>query len=241
MPEIRNISTKFVLLGVGAIAFLTLTLIAVAAWQSGVFNAKAQREVEKLVDSDLSHVVETTYQMVASQDALLRQVVEHNLSVARHILNSAGGASLAPETVTWNAVNQFTKQAQTVSLPKMLVGGTWLGQQTNAGATVPVVDRVKSLVGGTCTIFQRMNAQGDMLRVATNVIGQDGKRAVGTYIPATNPDGTPNPVVSTVLRGETYRGVASWWTPGTLLPMNPSATLQGASSECSTQASRRRA
>ncbi len=208
IPQIRNISTKFVLLGVGAIAVLTITLIAVAAWQSSVFNAKAQHEVEKLVDSDLSHVVETTYQMVASQDALLRKVVEHNLSVAQYVMKSAGSVSFAPETVTWNAVNQFTKQAQTITLPRMLVGGTWLGQQTNPNATVPVVDRVKSLVGGTCTIFQRMNAQGDMLRVATNVIGKNGKRAVGTYIPATNPDGTPNPVVSTVLRGETYRGVA---------------------------------
>jgi methyl-accepting chemotaxis protein len=208
IPQIRNISTKFVVLGVGAIAVLTVTLMAVAAWQSSVFNAKAQREVEKLVDSDLSHVVETTYQMVASQDALLRKVVEHNLSVAEYVMKSAGSVSLAPETVTWNAVNQFTKQAQTVTLPRMLVGGTWLGQQTNPNATVPVVDRVKSLVGGTCTIFQRMNAQGDMLRVATNVIGKNGKRAVGTYIPAVNPDGTPNPVVSTVLRGETYRGVA---------------------------------
>jgi methyl-accepting chemotaxis protein len=205
-PEIRNISTKFVVLA--PFVILTVTLMAVAAWQSSVLNAKAQREVEKLVDSDLSHVVETTYQMVASQDALLRKVVEHNLSVAEYVMKGAGGVSLAPEMVTWNAVNQFTEQAQTVTLPKMLVGGTWLGQQTNPNATVPVVDSVKSLVGGTCTIFQRMNAQGDMLRVATNVIGKNGKRAVGTYIPAVNPDGTPNPVVSTVLRGETYRGVA---------------------------------
>lgn len=180
MPEIRNISTKFVVLGVGAIVFLTVVMIAVAAWQSSVFNGKAQKEVEKLVDSDLSHVVETTSQMVASQDALLRQVAEHNLRVAEYVLKSAGGVSLAPETVTWSAVNQFTKQAQTVSLPKMLVGGAWFGQQRDPNATVPVVDRVRSLVGGTCTIFQRMNAQGDMLRVATNVIGKDGKRAVGT-------------------------------------------------------------
>lgn len=31
-----------------------------------------------------------------------------------------------------------------------------------------VVDDVASTVGGTCTIFQRMNEKGDMLRVATN-------------------------------------------------------------------------
>ncbi len=215
MPEFRSISTKFAVMGVGGIVSLTIALIVVAAWQSGAFNAKAQVEVEKLVDADLSHVTETTYQMVASQDALLRQVVEHNLNVARHLSRSAGGFSFAQEPVTWTAVNQFSKQSQTVTLPKMLVGGTWLGQSRDPNATVPIVDKVRSLVGGTCTIFQRMNAQGDMLRVATNVIGKDGKRAIGTFIPVTNPDGTPNPVVSTVLRGETYHGVAyvvdSWY------------------------------
>jgi len=72
----------------------------------------------------------------------------------------------------------------------------------------PVVDKTRELVGGTCTIFQRMNPQGDMLRVCTNVEKLDGTRAIGTYIPAVNPDGKPNPVVSTVLRGETFRGRA---------------------------------
>lgn len=213
--EMRYISTKFVVLGVGGFISLTILLIFIAGWQSSAFNAKAEHEVDQLVDSNLSHIVEITRQMVASQDALLQQVVHHNLNVARYLLKGAGGVQLAPEQAPWNAVNQFTKQARTVSLPKVLVGGTWLGQQRDPNAPVPVVDKVKSLVGGTCTIFQRINAQGDMLRVATNVIGKDGKRAIGTFIPAVNPDGTPNPVVSAVLRGETYRGVAfmvdSWY------------------------------
>src|SRR3712207_7957094 len=54
-----------------------------------------------------------------------------------------------------------------------------------------------------------------MLRVATNVVGTTGKRAIGTYIPATNPDGAPNPVLAAVLAGQTYRGnafvVDSWY------------------------------
>ncbi|MDE2357202.1 MAG: Cache 3/Cache 2 fusion domain-containing protein, partial [Alphaproteobacteria bacterium] len=76
------------------------------------------------------------------------------------------------------------------------------------GAPDAALDEVQSLVGGTATIFQRMNEQGDMLRVATNVQTSDGKRAVGTYIPVTMPDGTPNPVVATVLTGKTYHGDA---------------------------------
>jgi hypothetical protein len=93
-------------------------------------------------------------------------------------------------------------------LPVMSVGGTPLAGNGNPGVSTPVVDEVQKLVGGVATIFQRVNKQGDMLRVATNVIGKTGKRAVGTYIPATNPDGSPNPVVSTLMNGETYNGMA---------------------------------
>lgn len=77
------------------------------------------------------------------------------------------------------------------------------------------MDQVQALVGGTATVFQRTGPAGDMLRVATNVVGTTGARAIGTYIPATNPDGAPNPVLATVLAGETYRGnayvVDSWY------------------------------
>jgi methyl-accepting chemotaxis protein len=79
----------------------------------------------------------------------------------------------------------------------------------------PVVDQVQGLVGGTATIFQRMNGPGDMLRVGTNVVSATGSRAIGTYIPAVGADSTSNPVIAAVLAGQTYRGTAfvvdSWY------------------------------
>jgi methyl-accepting chemotaxis protein len=53
-----------------------------------------------------------------------------------------------------------------------------------------------------------MNDDGDMLRVDTSVVAAGGARAVGTYIPHQNADGSPNQVIATVLKGETYRGRA---------------------------------
>jgi len=114
----------------------------------------------------------------------------------------------AGSPVSWEARNQFTKAVSPVSLPKLLVGEKWLGQVSGAETPVPVVDGVRTVTNATSTMFQRMNPAGDMLRVATNVIGDGGKRAIGTFIPATGADGQPNPVVSTVLRGETFVGRA---------------------------------
>ena len=42
--------------------------------------------------------------------------------------------------------------------------------------SLAIVDEIAGLTGETVTIFQRMNAAGDLLQVATNVRGQDGQR-----------------------------------------------------------------
>ena len=96
-----------------------------------------------------------------------------------------------------------------MELPKMLVGNTWFGQTRDTGITVPVVDRIGNLAENlSCSIFQRINASGDMLRIASNVIGEDGLRAIGTYIPRMTPEGKANPVISQALRGQSYQGRA---------------------------------
>jgi len=79
----------------------------------------------------------------------------------------------------------------------------------------PLVDRVRKLTGAFSTLFVRMNEAGDMLRIATNVSDTQGRRATLTFIPARGGDGTPSPVVSSVLRGERYVAAPSSWASGT--------------------------
>ncbi|MGD8453895.1 MAG: methyl-accepting chemotaxis protein [Phycisphaerae bacterium] len=166
---------------------------------------------EALVDAgmtDLTHVAENVRDMCQAQHELLQQKVNHDLNVAQLVLSSTGEIHFAEETLDWRAVNQYTNEAADVSLPKMGLGDTWLTPNTDISTPSPVVDDVQRLVGGTCTVFQRMNSAGDILRVCTNVPKTDNTRAIGTYIPAVNPDGTPNPVVAALQRGETFRGRA---------------------------------
>jgi methyl-accepting chemotaxis protein len=195
-------------MAMGGAVLASIVLITVGAWQSNVFGDQAEAEVRKLMDADLDHIAEGVYNLVKAQDEAVQLKVNHDLNVARHVLHREGSVTLSDEMITWAAVNQYTQEAIEVELPMMMVGGAWLGRNTDLETETLVVDEVKELVGGTATIFQRMNEQGDILRVATNVEKLDGTRAIGTYIPAVNPDGTPNPVVSTVMQGKTYRGIA---------------------------------
>jgi methyl-accepting chemotaxis protein len=158
--------------------------------------------------ADLNRVARNVYAMCQIQEELLQQAVNHDLRVAKDILGQTGHVSFADETVQWQATNQLTKSVSEISLPKMLVGDAWLGQNRDASTPSLLVDRMKDLVDCTCTIFQRMNKEGDLLRVCTNVKQADGSRAIGTFIPAVNPDGTPNPVPSAITKGQPFRGRA---------------------------------
>jgi PAS domain S-box-containing protein len=203
-----KLNIKISILGAGSVLITAAALVALAVWQSGQYNEVAQREVDRLLDADLNHVTQGAYNLVRTEDEAVREQLSKNLNVMRHILADRGGVNLSPETVGWTAVNQFTGRSIRVRLPGMLVGGKWIGQNSQTAVRTPVVDDVEMLVGETATIFQRMNKRGDMLRVATNVRDSQGGRAIGTYIPAINADGSPNPVIAAVLAGKTYHGRA---------------------------------
>jgi methyl-accepting chemotaxis protein len=208
MLKNTTLQTKLLAIGI-TLTVLPLVVVGIAVFgQNGTMARVAEEESTALAYSDLNHIAENVYTMCQAQQELLRENVDHSLNVARHVLESTGPVGFSDETVTWLAVNQYTKTSTRVALPKMMVGETWLGQNAEMGRPSAVVDLTQDLVAGTCTIFQRMNESGDMLRVSTNVEKQDGTRAIGTYIPRTNPDGRPNPVISTVLSGETFRGRA---------------------------------
>jgi len=203
-----RLSAKISLLGAGSVLITAVALVALAVWQSGQYNTLAQHEVDTLINADLDHIMQGVYNLVQTENEAVQQQVDYNLKVARHVLASAGRVSLSKDTVPWTAINQFTHEPTEVHLPKLLVGHRWLGQNADPTVETAIVDDVQKLVGDTATIFQRMNERGDMLRVATTVKTLEGRRAIGTYIPAIDPGGTPNPVIATVRQLETYHGRA---------------------------------
>ncbi len=196
------------MLGIGCVLVTASAMVIVGVWQGNVFSGQVRLEAEKIINADLNHITESVYNLIKAQDESIQQKVNHDLNVARFVLQGMGEIKLSHETVPWTATNQYTNQQVKINLPKMMVGDQWLGQNELMWNHTAVVDKVKGLVGGTATIFQLMNKQGDMLRVATNVEKGGGKRAIGTFIPSKNPDGKDNPVVSAVMVGETYRGIA---------------------------------
>lgn len=206
------------ILGLGLFATLLPTLIfsLLIYYEKAQVGGKVLSEMQSMRQSEIGQVANDMIALCHTANELTQTKINGDLNLARDLLKAAGGVQIADagenngaeSSVTWNVKNQFTQAASVVSLPKMLIGSEWFGQNYSMTQETPLVDHIKRLVGGTCTVFQRMNAQGDMLRVATNVENTDGTRAIGTYIPRNNPDGSQNPVISAILNGQTYKGRA---------------------------------
>jgi len=212
----RSTKAKIITLCISGIALTALILIGVIFVQKSSIEDKtktAQSEIDRLLTEtakgETAKIAKDVYYMARAMDEAISQKVQCDLNVAHDLLAQTGEISFSDEVMDWNVVNQYNNSTTSVTLPQMLAGESKLGQATgNNNAGSDIVDKVKSMVGGTCTIFQRMNDAGDMLRICTNVKTTGGNRATGTYIPAVTPNGESNPVVASVLRGSTYIGTA---------------------------------
>ena len=208
LPRLRtSLRAQLVATGAGAVAVTAALLTAVGGWQVTGLASDAGDDVDRLVSDSMAQTTHQAVTLVETQVATVTDRMASDLRVAQQTFAQSGAVSFGvPER--WTVTDQTTQEQTEVDLPQLLVGGTWLGRTVDPASPVPVVDEISSLLGAAVTVFQRVDQDGDMLRVATSVTNDEGNRVIGTAIGATGADGTPNAVVSALLSGEAYYGTA---------------------------------
>jgi methyl-accepting chemotaxis protein WspA len=201
---------KHKMMGLACVAAVLplVVLLVLADLEKERISAMMLEELTALIQDNVARNAQDVYHTCEPAQQFIQRQVEYNLNVADKVLSLAGAVGLEKQKERWHAVSQINSGSIDVSLPRMTVGGTPFGQNRESSRPTPVVDEVVRLVGGACTVFQRMNDRGDMIRVATTIRAADQTRAIGTYIAATEPDGTPNRVIATVMQGQVFRGRA---------------------------------
>ena len=200
--------SKIGLLGVASVAVSVTVITVILLFEKGILERQVTELLRQQATEEAAKVAQACYAMCMSSDARTLRRLDYNMALAKEAVANEGTPNLAAETVAWEAVNQLNKATAPLTLPKFLLGKTWLGQNWATNTASPVVDNLKHFTRDHVTVFQRMNEEGDMLRVCTSVVGSDGKRAIGTYIPRRNADGSESPVIAAVLRGQPFRGRA---------------------------------
>ncbi|CCG01150.1 Cache 3/Cache 2 fusion domain-containing protein [Blastococcus saxobsidens] len=179
--------------------------IAAAVEQQRAATDRVMDNVDRAANGS-ARITEAVGQLADSQRVVY---VRRALAVAEQVLADLGGAQLGEGRATHTVRDQATGATHSAQLPDLLIGGTPLDRSDDPRRPSALVDEVVRQIGGSCTVFQRLDGSGSMVRAATTVLNPAGRRNVGTYIARTDPDGTPNPVLAAVLAGETYTGAAT--------------------------------
>lgn len=193
-------------MGVLLVLITAATMVGIVGVQKSRLSNALVAEVDQQMRIETQKAAQNVYLMCRMMQESLDLILTKSMKVAVSTLDAAGGIRFGPRQVTWQAVNQLTGEARPVVLPELLIGNTWPGQDVSMDRPMPLVDRVQELQGVTCTVFQRINEAGDMLRVATNVPDADGRRALGSFIPARHRDGSANPLIQSLLAGREHSG-----------------------------------
>ena len=203
-----SLKSKIVSIGLCVCLVPLLVTLTVVWYQNGQNSSSVESCVNQLSQENLDQIACSVYTLCQTQQETIEKNITSALNVCKKLTDDYGAVRLLDSTIEWTAVNQYTKQSSSLSLPQLAFGNAAFEKQADFAQKSLIVDEVMDLVDCTCTVFQKMNTAGDMLRIATNVKKTDGMRAIGTYIPKTNPDGSTNPVVATLLKGQTFKGRA---------------------------------
>jgi methyl-accepting chemotaxis protein len=166
------------------------------------------KESNQASENEAKSALENITRLCRLHQVSLESMLVKNLAVADSVLKKMGDVSLSTNAAPWQAVNQLSQQSSPIDLPTLQIGALAIKQNKSFDVATPLVDEVTQLFGGACTLFQRINDAGDMIRIATNIKQDNGERAIGTFIPAKNPDGSANAVIEPVLKGTTFQGRA---------------------------------
>ncbi|NEK94370.1 chemotaxis protein [Modestobacter muralis] len=199
---------------VSAIQRISGTLGSIADAQDAIAAAVEQQRaatdrVVDNVDRAASGSARISRAVAELADSQRLAYVRRALTLAQDLLDDAGGISLGTGTRPTTVTDQATSTSHRADLPELVLGRAPLTWVDDPRRPAPLVDDVVAQVGGTCTLFQRLDDAGAMVRAATTVVNAAGRRNIGTFIAPVNADGTRNPVLAAVLAGQLYTGPAT--------------------------------
>lgn len=172
------------------IAIIIVLIISIATI---LFINSSIKAFNKQLEDSLALEVETITKMFERERELKLEKVTTNLKVAHNLFNDR---SFRVEKLTTEilATNQTNQKQHTVDVYNWYLDDNLLSENNL------FVDSVKNLLGGTATIFQKIDS--GYIRISTNVLNLDDTRAINTYIP------NSSPVIQSIEKGDTYYGRA---------------------------------
>ena len=175
-----------------------LVLTVLGVYLNHIQHDKIIEDTDTVMTGQVKDLVNLIQLQVKEREERVQSAVK----VASEIVRQNGSWSLDPVSqIDLQAIDQTTQRVRTIRIPSLYLNDRPLYNSTS------VVDEITRLTGAKATIFQKTD--NGYLRIATSVLGADGKRAINTFIPS------DSPVIQTIRQGKDFNGrafvVDSWY------------------------------
>ncbi len=175
------------------LAIVTILLLF-SSILSITFYKTLSKEIEKTTQENMTSQLTDLNTLLESEVLAKQNNAKLAMNFAETLFNNEGTIVETEESIIVNGINQLTKEEKQYQIP------IWELSDSPIYKNNRLVDYIQEQTLETATIFQKID--DGYLRIATNVIKTDGKRAIGTFIP------NDSEVVKTIETGETFYGRA---------------------------------
>ncbi|MCP4353076.1 MAG: response regulator [Desulfobacterales bacterium] len=203
-----KLSTKIAFSFIIIVVLTTAVLLSIIGFEKQNLRKALSAELKQQMRHRTSEILQPIYKLCKIKEAQTIPLLRKDIKNATYLLERMGGISLGEDIVPWEIINRDKNRE--IELPMMLIGEEWLGLNKDPDLPSPIVDDIWELSGAHCSIFLRVNQQGDMLNVCTSTRTINNQRAVGTYISHVKPDGAPVKMIAHVIEGRQYLERASY-------------------------------
>ncbi len=158
-------------------------------------------EVNSLIESHVSQLAADLYEECRTADQLLVAETRRASMALEALLADEGRVMIQKNVTDWPVNNLRSAEKSDITLPVLSIGGNRLTYAQRKGKPLPMLVEATRISGAYCTIFQRINPEGDMLVVDTTVGSGKGNWKLGDIFYSLGDDGQVESAIDDVLSG----------------------------------------
>ncbi|CCO23139.1 methyl-accepting chemotaxis protein [Maridesulfovibrio hydrothermalis] len=162
-------------------------------------------EVRSLIESHVSQLTSDLYEECRTSDLLLTEETERASMALQSFLHDSGTVEISKRTSDWTVDNHRTEGQTRITVPIMTIGGKKLTYAKRKQNPLPLLTKTSRISGAYCTIYQRLNPEGDMLVVDTTAPKTKNYRNLGSLFYSLGSNGRVSTVIDDILSGRTVK------------------------------------
>ena len=162
-------------------------------------------EVRSLIESHVSLLTGDLYEECRTADQLLSAETERAAMALETLMEDLGSVVILKRVSDWPVNNLRAQGVDEVTVPVLTIGKKELTYAKRKGKPLPMLVEATRISGAYCTIFQRMNPEGDMLVVDTTAPAERLNWKLGDIFYSLGEGGKVVSAIDDVLSGRTSK------------------------------------